>query len=177
MWGLSSRENELTDTVPVRVWLSLGSNKAPLEHLPLAIDELKALFGKLWLSPVYESEAVGFDGDHFLNLVVGIDTSMTPAALIQQLKGIEARHGRRRSDNKFAPRTLDIDLLTYGAQVIDSETIHLPRDEILRYAFVLLPLSEVAGDELHPQEGKTYHQLWQAFDRPEQQLWRVEVEL
>jgi 2-amino-4-hydroxy-6-hydroxymethyldihydropteridine diphosphokinase len=176
MSGLSLRENELIDSKSVRAWLSLGSNKAPLEHIPRAIDELKTLFGKLWLSPVYESEAVGFEGDHFLNLVVGIDTSITPAALIQQLKGIEAEHGRQRSDNKFAPRTLDIDLLTYGAQVIDSEYIQLPRDEILHYAFVLLPLSEVAGDELHPQEGKTYRQLWQDFDRSEQQLWRVKVE-
>ena len=164
----------MTERQPVRAWLSLGSNMEPLQHIPQSVDELREMFGEICVSPVYESEAVGFDGDNFLNLVVGIHTELTPVELTGRLRDIEARHGRKRTGKGFDARTLDIDLLTYGERVIDSGPIQLPRDEILRYAFVLLPLSEVAGDELHPLEGKTYRQLWQGFDRSEQVLWRVD---
>ncbi|MEJ2610265.1 MAG: 2-amino-4-hydroxy-6-hydroxymethyldihydropteridine diphosphokinase [Candidatus Thiodiazotropha sp.] len=167
-------EGSVTEHHPVRAWLSLGSNISPLKHIPQAVDELREMFDEISVSPVYESEAVGFTGDNFFNLVVGIDTDLAPVALTAVLKKIEALHGRQRSGDGFDSRTLDIDLLTYGDQVIDSGSIQLPRDEVLRYAFVLLPLSEVAGDELHPVEGRTYRQLWQAFNGPEQLLWRVD---
>ncbi|MCG8486410.1 MAG: 2-amino-4-hydroxy-6-hydroxymethyldihydropteridine diphosphokinase [Chromatiales bacterium] len=167
----------MTDTTQVRAWLSLGSNQLPRRYLPSAIDDLRADFGNLIISPVYESEAVGFAGENFLNLVVGIHTDLTPQAVNRQLKAIENRHGRVRNENKFAARTLDIDLLTYGDQIIERDGIRLPRDEILRYAFVLLPLSEVAGEEIHPEEGKSYRQLWQGFDRSGQALWPVALEL
>ncbi|MES9833673.1 MAG: 2-amino-4-hydroxy-6-hydroxymethyldihydropteridine diphosphokinase [Candidatus Thiodiazotropha sp. DIVDIV] len=161
----------------VRAWLSLGSNQAPLIHLPRAIDDLRAMFGLLCLSPVYESEAVGFEGDNFINLVVGIHTDLSPADLNERLKGIEDKHGRERSGEKYDARTLDIDLLTYGSKVVDSDDMQLPRDEILHYAFVLLPLSDVAGEELHPEVGKTYRELWRAFDHSEQPLWQVDMQL
>ena len=78
---------------------------------------------------------------------------------------------------KYDARTLDIDLLTYGSKVVDSDDMQLPRDEILHYAFVLLPLSDVAGEELHPEVGKTYRELWRAFDHSEQPLWQVDMQL
>ncbi|MET0008269.1 MAG: 2-amino-4-hydroxy-6-hydroxymethyldihydropteridine diphosphokinase [Candidatus Thiodiazotropha sp. 6PLUC4] len=161
----------------VRAWLSLGSNQAPMRHLPKAIDDLRAMFGDLCISPVYESEAVGFKGDNFINLVVGIHTWLSPVTLNERLKGIEEKHGRQRSGDKFDARTIDIDLLTYGAEVVDKGEMQLPRDEILRYAFVLLPLCEVAGEEFHPRVGKTYRQLWQAFDQSAQPLWQVDMPL
>jgi 2-amino-4-hydroxy-6-hydroxymethyldihydropteridine diphosphokinase len=129
------------------------------------------------LSPVYESEAVGFVGENFLNLVAGIDTKLLPSELNDRLKGIEDRHGRARSGGKFAARTLDIDLLTYGIEIVDGGGIQLPRDEILRYAFVLRPLSDVAGDEVHPLERVSYRALWQAFDHSKQPLWCVDLDL
>ncbi|MCU7921640.1 MAG: 2-amino-4-hydroxy-6-hydroxymethyldihydropteridine diphosphokinase [Candidatus Thiodiazotropha sp. (ex Dulcina madagascariensis)] len=158
----------------MRAWLGLGSNMAPRKHLPEALRDLGGLFGELSVSPVYESEAVGFTGDNFLNLVVGIRTRLTPRELVVRLKQVEERHGRYRSDEKYASRTLDIDLLTYGDQVIDDGPIQLPRDEILHHAFVLLPLSEVAGGEVHPQTGRTYDQLWRQFDKQDQSLWRAD---
>ena len=148
---------------------------APRAHLTKAIDDLRSMFGLLSLSPVYESVAVGFEGENFLNLVVGIHTRLSPVELNRSLKEIENRHGRLRNDEKFAARTLDIDLLTYGAELVDEGNIQLPRDEILRYAFVLRPLSEVAGDEVHPRLGKTYRELWQAFDQSAQALWQVDM--
>jgi 2-amino-4-hydroxy-6-hydroxymethyldihydropteridine diphosphokinase len=167
----------VTEPVRVRAWLSLGSNQLPRQYLPRAIDDLRDSYGDLAISPVYESEAVGFAGENFLNLVVGIYTNQSALAVNQHLKGIEKRHGRLRSDNKFAARTLDIDLLTYGDQIIESDGMRLPREEILRYAFVLLPLSEVAGEEIHPEQGMSYRQLWQAFDPAGQVLWPVSMEL
>lgn len=158
----------------VNVWLSLGSNEAPEKHIPQALHDLEALFGELRVSPVYESEAVGFDGANFHNLIVGIYSSYSPRELVAQLRRVEARHGRKRTADKFLSRTLDIDLLTYGDQIVDDGSIQLPRDEILKYAFVLLPLSEMAADEVHPQTGRTYSQLWEAFDKQDQQLRRID---
>ena len=85
--------------------------------------------------------------------------------------------GRVRGANRFAPRTLDIDLLTYGDQVIQDDDIEVPRDEITRYAFVLRPLAEVAGEEIHPQTGLSYRAMWEAFDCSGQSLRPLEFEL
>ncbi|MEJ2692635.1 MAG: 2-amino-4-hydroxy-6-hydroxymethyldihydropteridine diphosphokinase [Candidatus Thiodiazotropha sp.] len=158
----------------VRAWLSLGSNIDPEQRIPAALESLKAQFGGLVTSPIYESVALGFSGDNFHNLVVGIETELQPRELLEALCRIEIAHGRVRGAEKFSSRTLDIDLLTYGDRVIQEAGIQLPRDEIVRYAFVLLPLSEVAPLERHPLSGRTYGELWSEFDASEQSLWRVE---
>ncbi|MCU7851082.1 MAG: 2-amino-4-hydroxy-6-hydroxymethyldihydropteridine diphosphokinase [Candidatus Thiodiazotropha sp. (ex Monitilora ramsayi)] len=163
----------MTEPGPVRAWLSLGSNVTPQIQIASAIEALSARFGELTVSTIYESMAVGFSGENFLNLVVGIKTQLSPQALVAVLREIEMSHGRVRGGEKFSSRTLDIDLLTYGDQIIDQGSLQVPRDEILRYAFVLLPLSEVAGNERHPQTGQTYRDLWEAFDHSEQPLWPV----
>ena len=106
---------------------------------------------------------MGFEGDAFYNLVVGFDTEFPPSQLHRLMREIEDRNGRERSGEKFAARTLDLDLLTYGGAVTDEGGRRLPRDEIQRYAFVLAPLADVAGDELHPQLGETYRSLWEKF--------------
>jgi 2-amino-4-hydroxy-6-hydroxymethyldihydropteridine diphosphokinase len=147
---------------------------APELHIPQAIRDLEAIFGELRVSPVYESEAVGLEGDNFHNLVVGIYTDRSPRELVTALRELEARHGRKRAPDKFASRTLDIDLLTYGEQIVDDGSIQLPRDEIIKYAFVLLPLSDLAGDEVHPLTGCTYSQLWERFEKKDQHLWPIE---
>lgn len=164
----------MTGSRPVKAWLSLGSNISPRAQIPAALDALSAAFGDLVISPVYESEAVGFTGDNFHNLVVGIETRLPPGLLVNGLREIEAHRGRVRGADKFSPRTLDIDLLTYGDRVFDDGEIRLPRGEILRFAFVLLPLADVAGDERHPSTGLTYRAHWEAFDASDQPLWRVD---
>lgn len=161
-----------------RVYLSLGSNIDQQRYLRAALDALQEKFGELIISPVYESEAVGFDGDHFYNFVVGIDTTMPVGELSNDLRGIEERNDRTRTGSKFSSRTLDIDILTYGEECGVIDGIELPRDEILKYAFVLLPLSDIAGDVGHPSLKKSYRELWDAFggDEPAapQKLWRTE---
>jgi 2-amino-4-hydroxy-6-hydroxymethyldihydropteridine diphosphokinase len=160
-----------------RVWVSVGSNVDRERCIRGAVAGLRDRFGPLVVSRVYESEAVGFTGQPFYNLVVGFDTDLDPGDIAAELRRLEDRFGRVRDLGKFAPRTLDLDLLTYGSAVSAGEGTELPRGEITRYAFVLRPLAEVAGGEVHPLEGRTYGELWAAFDSDSQPLRRVDLPL
>lgn len=157
-----------------RVYLSLGSNIHRHKHIHAALDALADAFGELIISPVYESKSVGFDGSNFFNLVVGVDTDLPIAELSDQLKQIENDNGRVRSGPKFSPRTLDIDILTYGDFIGVEHGVELPRTEITKNAFVLLPLAEIAGTEKHPALLNSYDELWESYDKASQSLWRVD---
>jgi len=158
-----------------RIWVSIGSNIARERHIRAALMELRAMFGELIVSPVYETEAVGFDGDAFFNLVAGFDSELPPGALHEAMRDIEARHGRERGGGKFSARTLDLDVLTYGDAITDEGGKALPRDEILRYGFVLAPLADVAPEERHPISGERYRDLWCRFsERKEGGLRRMD---
>lgn len=146
-----------------QVFLGLGSNIDRERHLQAGLDALSAQFGALNLSPVYESEAVGFQGDPFFNLVVAVETSLSPGALSQALKGIEDDNGRERHQPGRGARTLDIDILTYDNLCGVHEGVELPRAEVLINAFVLLPLSQLAPDARHPLTGRTYAEHWSAY--------------
>jgi len=158
-----------------RVWVSIGSNVDRECHILGAIEDLRRDLGKLTLSRVYESAAVGFPGAAFYNLVAGFESELAPIEINRRLRAIEAAHGRQRAGPRFAPRTLDIDLLTYGDRVGRFDGLELPREEILSYAFVLGPLAEVAPGERHPVDGRTYAELWTAFDRAGQAIHPVDL--
>lgn len=156
----------------VRVYLGIGSNIEREKNIRSALLALQREFGEVVMSPIYESESVGFEGDHFLNLVVGLDTEVAVAELQLTIKQIEDNHGRLRGGPKFSPRALDIDILTYGDAVGVIDEVVLPRDEITRNAFVLLPLSEIAPNECHPELDVPYKLLWESYDKSSQALWR-----
>jgi 2-amino-4-hydroxy-6-hydroxymethyldihydropteridine diphosphokinase len=155
------------------VYLGIGSNVERERHIAAALDALAELFGELKISPVYESEAVGFAGDHFYNLVVGIKTDLSVGELSKRLREVEHNNGRQRGTERFSARTLDIDILTYGNAAGEVDGIYLPRAEVLQNAFVLLPLADIAGDEKHPVAQKTYRELWMSYDRS-QKLWPID---
>lgn len=159
-----------------RVYLGVGSNIERERYIVAGLDALLAAFGGLSLSSVYNSAAVGFDGQPFLNLVVALDTDVALGELARSLRHIEVEHGRPCNATRFSARQLDIDILTYGRRVGIVAGVELPRGEILENAFVLRPLAELAPEEIHPAVGKNYAELWRAFDRQSQPVQKVDFE-
>ena len=147
------------------VFVSVGSNVERERNIRGSLRALRERFGPLLVSPVYETAPVGFTGAPFYNLVVAFATELAPRDVLIALADIEAAHGRTRHSERFAPRTLDLDLLLYGDAIVAEPDLELPRPEIARYAFVLEPLAAVAPDLPHPQAGRTYHEIWAGFDK------------
>ena len=149
-----------------QVYVGVGSNIDKHLHIPKVLKELKQQFGKLDISPLYQSPAVGFEGEDFYNLVVGLNTQMTPHQLHKVLRQIEANHQRVRvGENQFISRTLDLDPLLFDDLQIKDDLVEIPNPDILRYAFVLKPLADIADDVIHPDLHKSIHQLWKEFDK------------
>jgi len=147
-----------------RVYVSIGSNIDKEKNISSSVRALQEHFGDLDISNVYETKAVGFEGDDFHNLVIGFDTDESPLEISKVLKKIEADHDRTRGKEKFESRTLDLDQLLYGDLVMQMEGVNIPHPDILRYNFVLKPLTELAGEVEHPEEEKTTNELWDKYE-------------
>ncbi len=143
------------------VFVSIGSNIDRERSISAGIDELWKRYGILRLSSVYETEAVGFEGEPFYNLVAAFRSDDAPGEINAFFKQIEQAQGRDPGDPKFAPRTLDIDLILYGDHIIDQPGLKLPRDEIDRYAFVLEPLAEIEPQMRYPGREQTFGEMWE----------------
>lgn len=152
------------------VFLGLGSNIERETHLCAGLDALTTLLGPLQCSPVFESVPVGIKSGRFFNLVVSACTDLPLAELDRRLKCIEADNGRYAPGRKGLP--LDIDVLLFGQLVGNFDGLILPREEILKNAFVLWPLALHAPQMLHPGAQRSFAELWQAAQIA-QQLWPV----
>ncbi len=146
-------------------FISIGSNIDTDIHIPSSIVALQKQFGSITLSSLYETEAVGFEGDDFINLIVQFSSDLEAKSVAKILRQIELDHGRTRDSRKYAARTLDLDLVLYGDFIISDGRLQIPRDEIEKYAFVLEPLAEIAGHLFHPVSKKSYTQLWNEYDK------------
>jgi 2-amino-4-hydroxy-6-hydroxymethyldihydropteridine diphosphokinase len=143
-------------------WLGLGSNVNAETHIRSGIAELEKDFVNVFLSPVYSSTAVGFEGHDFINLVARIETQMQPLELRQYLRDLEDRFGRKRDVAKFSDRSLDIDILLYDDLVLLSPLLEIPRAEILKFPHVLKPLADLDPELIHPTVLRPMAEIWAA---------------
>jgi 2-amino-4-hydroxy-6-hydroxymethyldihydropteridine diphosphokinase len=145
------------------VFVSIGSCCNRENNVRAALKLLRKRFGAIRYSSVYETEAVGFEGDPFLNLVVRFESDDDPVTLKKFFKSVERRCGRTPRQKTPGPVPLDLDLLLYGDMIIETPTLTLPRADVLKHAFVLEPLSELAPTAVYPGTHQTYLELWRAY--------------
>lgn len=142
-------------------YLNLGSNIQPETNLVRAVELLHAYGKVLKVSSAWESLSVGAEGPNYLNACVLFQTELMQVELKENIiRPIEARLGRRRSENKYAPRTIDIDIVLFDDQPYN--------DKFWRYAFVIVPLAEIYPDYKNPLLGET---LAQTAARLRSQVW------
>ena len=142
--------------------LSLGSNLGSrLGNISQAMDYIEKRIGNIKRhSSVYESEAWGFETEHrFLNVVVVVKTALSPETLLQKAQEIENLLGRVRTGTSYTSRTMDIDILFFNEEIINTPTLIIPHPLIHRRRFVLLPLHEILPDKAHPVFQKTIAEM------------------
>ncbi len=150
-----------------KVFVALGSNIDPNARLQSAARLLKSHFPDARFSSCYRNAAVGFEGDDFINAVVVFSTDLPVAELLGVLHAIEEQCGRSRADSQWGPRAMDLDLLLYGNEIGEGVGYVLPRRDMLRRAYMLGPLAELAPDVPHPVARETIGALWRAFPQGE----------
>ncbi len=151
------------------IYLGLGSNIGNrLENIYQGYTYIGDLGTIVSRSPVYESEALRTEDDEipqedYLNSVIALECELEPIALLKELKAIEELVGTR-SERKWGPRTLDIDILLYHDEVIETEKLKIPHPEMLKRLFVLKPLYDIADDITIPSKDISIKQVIDKMD-------------
>lgn len=131
-----------------RVYLALGSNLAdPLRQVRHALDALDAIeqTQRVAVSSFYRTPPYGPpDQPDYLNAAVALDTLLSPEALLDHTQRIELEQGRVRKAERWGPRTLDLDIMLFGDRVLNTPRLTIPHYDMLRRAFMLVPLLEIA---------------------------------
>lgn len=150
----------------VEVYVALGSNVDPLRHVPAAVAELAARAQITGLSHFYQTAAIGRPGQpDFVNGVVRVRTGMSARDFKQAvLRQIEAKLGRKREEDRFAPRTIDLDILLYEDAVIDEPDLHLPDPEIAERGFLAQGLFDINPAMRIPGSGVPLAQYVTSFE-------------
>ena len=162
-----------------RVLVALGSNINSEHNLQEAVRRLSLCCRLVAVSPVYETAPVGnTDQANFLNAAVLIETDLTAADLkARVLQVVEQQMGRVRTEDKNAPRTIDLDIAFFGDQVLDLGPRHIPDPDISRYPHIAVPLADLAPIMRHPEDGRTLQEIAQSHPvgrlvpRPDVVLW------
>jgi 2-amino-4-hydroxy-6-hydroxymethyldihydropteridine diphosphokinase len=160
-----------------RVYVALGSNIEPEWRLLQAAALLKQHFPGTHFSSCYQNGAVGFVGDDFINAAAGFDTTLSLGALAASLHQIEEQCGRKRDDAKWAPRAMDIDILLYGERIDHRPAVRVPRADLLRRAYMLGPMAELAPALEHPETRRTLLVLWHELQAQTPPLTRLALDL
>jgi len=158
-------------------YVSGGSNLDPERNLRLAAQALRARHPGARFSRCYRNVAVGFDGPDFINFVVELPVAGDPLLLKGELECVETQCGRVRDAPRWAPRAMDLDILLFDEVVQDTPGLVLPRPDLLRWAFMLGPLAELAPQRMHPVVRRPIAALWQEFDRARHPLMPVALDL
>ena len=141
-----------------QVFVSIGSNIDPRNNM----EEARIILGDLFdctFSGLYETRAEGFEGNAFVNSVVGFETDLQLIELRDKLKQIERKMGRTDNQKGMSDRVIDLDIILYGDQIIQDGDFDIPSKDIENYLFVLEPLAEIAGERHHPILNNTYSEL------------------
>jgi 2-amino-4-hydroxy-6-hydroxymethyldihydropteridine diphosphokinase len=147
-------------------YLSLGSNIEPERHLSAAVVYLAQYGHVRAVSTVWETRPVGFsDQPNFLNAALLLETDLSAQALrAEAITSIEATLGRVRTENKNAPRPIDIDIMLFNHDILQVGRRRIPDPEVLERPFVAIPLAEIAPDYIHPETGQTLREIAWRFD-------------
>jgi 2-amino-4-hydroxy-6-hydroxymethyldihydropteridine diphosphokinase len=155
------------------VYVGLGSNREPDQHLRSAVAGLQEIFGTVRCSCLYRSPAFGDPAPDYCNLAATFATNVGSAALVDVLAGLERAAGRQRAPHALV--SLDVDLLMYGSRV--DARLRLPRADVLRRAYVLAPLAELAPDVRHPVTGVRIGAAWNELASARPAVQRSSVRL
>ncbi|MCG5105140.1 2-amino-4-hydroxy-6-hydroxymethyldihydropteridine diphosphokinase [Oceanobacillus alkalisoli] len=154
-----------------KAYIALGTNIEPRDfYLSEALNLLEAheSIAIQQRSSIYETDPVGFlDQADFLNMVIEIQTLLDPLELLDTTQGIEEKLGRTR-DIRFGPRTIDLDILLYNQENSTEDRLTLPHPRMCERAFVLVPLAEIASNEILPDIGKAVRE--QLAELPQKEL-------
>ena len=151
-----------------RVFISLGSNKGNrLSNLKNAVERISEYSEIIHCSPVYETPPWGFESSSaFLNAVIEIETALSPHMLLDELLKTEKILGRDRSSESigYQDRTIDLDILLFGSEILDNEKLEIPHPRMRMRKFVLIPLNDIAPNLYHPTENKSISELLQTIE-------------
>lgn len=150
-----------------KVYIALGSNKGDrLKHLQDAVDLIFKQIGKVnIISKVYNTPALGFESDDFLNTCLLIETPLEAQDVLQQLLQIETQLGRQRTESSgYEARTIDLDVLFFNDEIIENKDLVVPHKELHKRKFVLQPLFDIAPKYQHPVYQKSITELLQDCD-------------
>lgn len=146
----------------VKAYLGLGSNIGDRAHQlqqAIRIIDQYQYIDVTSISPIYETEPVGYtDQPQFLNLCIEIETTLNPQELLKRcLETEEALHRVRKI--RWGPRTLDVDVLLYGNEIIEEDNLIIPHPRMTERAFVLIPLNDIASKHIEPRSQKLIENL------------------
>lgn len=151
----------------VSVYLSIGSNIEPEKHLPLAVQRLRQLLHVVAVGSTWQTPPYGTSGQDFYNSATHVMTEFKPEDLkMKVLRPLESELGRVRTSDKYAPRTIDLDIVIYNVQVLESRLWNLP--------FLAIPMADLLPGLVNPSTGQTLAQIasemlanYPVFRRPE----------
>ena len=160
----------------IKVIIAIGSNLGdPVAQAEAAIDALHQLPESTVtaVSSLYSSSPMGpQDQPDYINAVIEIETTLSPLALLDLTQKIELERGRVRKDERWGPRTLDLDIILFGDQTIDNERLIVPHYGMKEREFVLYPLAEIYNDLTFP-DGTTLSQLLTQVERNGLTIWKA----